>query len=648
MNLFKISCVICFIFQLSVALAQDVSPDTAKQLSTVEVSSSRLLLFSSANKTETFDSTLLNRYSLSNLADVLANESQIFIKSYGLGSLATTSFRGAGASHTAVLWNGFNLQSPMNGLVDMALIPAGFMSEAKIQYGGAGALWGSGAVGGSIHLNNTGVYNRGITVATTTSFGSFSDKQQQVQIELSKQRFSSSIKIFNHDAENDFPFINTAQYGKPEQKQSNAQLKEYGLMQENYLKINARQKINTHFWYQFNDRNIPPSMTENINVSNQKDELYRLTSEWERTGDKMKLLVRAAYFDEYLFYEDSLIGLKNKSRTKVFISEAESRFSFSKYDLLNIGFNNTYSEASTKDYINDPHQNRIAAFASYKLHSLNDSWNAVLSARQEFIENKAIPFIPCIDIKGRVLKYFYVKLNAAKHYRIPTFNDLYWAQGGNPNLKAEDGWSEEMSLEHRYSKKYLSWELSATGFNRNIDNWIIWLPDDHGIWSPENVLKVWSRGLEYKVKTTFEKKKFKCQLSGLYNYVLSTNEKAAGTNDASLGKQLIYVPIQNAMGSILLSYKGTALSYNEVYTGYRYTLSDNTKYLKPYLIANISISQTFALASSKIKVFLQMNNVWNETYQVLAYRAMPLFNYQVGLSLQFNEPNQKKSQIKKQ
>jgi iron complex outermembrane receptor protein len=618
--------------------------DSIKQLIEVEVSTSRLGVFSSASKTESYDSTFLSRYSNNNLADILTNESQVFVKSYGLGSLATTSFRGAAASHTAVLWNGFNLQSPMNGLVDVALIPASFMSDAKIQYGGAGALWGTGAVGGSIHLNNSAVYNRGLSVATNTSFGSFGDRQQQLQLEISRKRFISSLKIFNHDAKNDFPFVNTAQYGKPEQKQSNAELKEYGLMQENYFRINARQKINTRFWYQFNDRNIPPSMTQNINVSNQKDEFYRFTSEWQREGEKVNLLVRAAYFDENLFYVDTMIDLDTKSRTKVFIAEAESRFSLTKYDLINIGVNTTYSEAITLDYITNPHQSRAAVFASYKLHTLNDAWTAILSARQEFMEDKSIPFTPSIDVKGRVLKYVYLKVNAARHYRIPTFNDLYWAQGGNPNLQAENGWSEEAGIEHRFSKKSISWELEATAFNRNIDNWIIWLPDDYGTWSPENVLKVWSRGLEYRAKLNISKNKFRLQVSGLYNYVLSTNEEAASANDATVGKQLIYVPIQNAQGALTLTYGGTAISYTQIYTGYRYTLSDNTRYLKPYTVGNLRLSQTISFADSKISFYLQINNIWGETYQVLAYRAMPLMSYQLGLSLQFNHPNKKELQ----
>lgn len=657
MNLFKISLFgFCFL-QTYLGLAQ-VSVDSIKHLPAVEVSSSRLTKFSSGNKNESLDSALLDRYTNHNLSDLLSNESQVFIKSYGLGSLATTSFRGAGANHTAVLWNGFNIQSPMNGLLDMSLIPVNFLNDVKLQYGGAGALWGSGAVGGTIHLNNTVTFNKGFSVMANASFGSFSDDyifylkssdkvlislpiQKQISMEISKKRFSSSVKLFSTSVKNNFPFINTAQYGKLAQKQSNAELKQYGLLQENYFNINDRQKINVRFWYQNNDRNIPPSMTQNINVSNQKDELYRVTSEWERKGKKLQFLLRSAYFDEKLVYSDSLIGLLSKSRTQVLIAEAESRFSITKFDLINIGINNTYSKAITDNYVGIPEQERFAVFASYKLHTTKNTWTSVISARQEFINGNAVPFTSSLGVEGTLLKYFTIKANAAQHYRIPTFNDLYWAQGGNPLLKPEKGWSEEASLIYKHFYKAISWELGATGFNRNIDNWIIWLPNQYGIWTPENVLKVSSRGLEYKLKLNYLLRNFKVQLSGLYNYVLSTNTAVAVGSETSLHKQLIYVPIQNAQGNMSISYKSTSLSYTHIYTGYRYTLSDNTEFLRPYTVGNVHVAQLFHLKKIKIKVYAQLNNVWQETYQVLAYRAMPLFNYQFGSTFYFDQHNEK-------
>lgn len=637
MNLFRsflLCSGLCILF--SEGYAQSV--DSVHQLKSIEVSGDRLNTYSPGNKAVGFDSLTLDRYSTNNLSDLLTNESQVFVKTYGVGSLSTTSFRGAGASHTAILWNGFNLQSPMNGLLDVALVPASFLSNVKLQYGAAGAVWGSGAVGGSIHLNNSGTFSKGISAHVNASIGSFSDLQQQASVEYSGKRFISSVRIFNHTAKNDFSYQNLAKFGFPIEKQTSADILQHGLLQENYFLINEKQKINTRFWYQFNDRSIPPSMTQNISLSRQYDEAYRITSEWQRNGERLSLHIRAAFFDEFVKYNDPLIALYSRSETNVLITEAETRFRITPFDLLSVGLNNTYSRAFAKDFISDPEQNRIAVFALYKIHTPKRKWNAVLGARQEFIDGSSAPFVASLGIEGNILRFLTVKVNASQHYRVPTFNDLYWAQGGNPDLEAEKGWSEEASLIHQHKFQGFSWMFSATAFNRDIENWIIWLPDEYGVWSPDNVMEVWSRGIEYKVDLGYSIKKFRVGLSGNYNYILSTNEKTAAYSVSPLHKQLIYVPTQNAQGAVSVSWRGTALTYTHNYVGYRYTTSDNTQYLNPYSIANIDLSQTISLKKIKLKVYAQLNNIWEESYQVMAYRAMPLFNYKFGLSVYFNQP----------
>ena len=620
-------------------LTASAQKDSLQLLKVVEVVSVRNQNFSSASKFQKIDSLKLDQYSNSNLADLLSNESMVFIKSYGLGSLASSSFRGAGAAHTAVLWNGFNLQSQMHGMIDLSLVPANFLNSVQLQFGSSSALWGSGAVGGAIHLNNTNSFNKGLSLYTNTSYGSFADKQQQFSVEISKKRFSSNLKVFHHEAKNDFEFSNRALYGKPTQKQTNAELKQYGFLQENYLRINTDQLLNTRFWYQFNDRGMPPSMTQNVNVAKQKDESFRFTTEWSLKKKKITANVRAGYFDEYLSYNDSLIDEYSKSRANTFIAEAETKFSITKYDELNIGVNNTWNAASTESYEQEHQQNRTSVFAGYHLHTLDHDWSLIINARQEFMKNSVLPFIFSAGIAGKFLSVFRLKINAAQHYRLPTLNDRYWVPGGNVDLKPESGWSEDLTLAYKQKMKKMNWELEAAAFNREIKNWVIWQPSVSGIWSPQNVQKVWSRGIEYKLNVNYQYAKLKVEASGLYNYVLSTNKKSVVPNDATLNKQLIYTPIQNAQGSLFVQYAGTSVYFSQIYVGYRYTSSDNKNYLKPYTVSNVRIAQTFTLTGASIKVYAQLNNVFNEQYEVIEYRAMPLINYQFGLALHFNEKN---------
>ena len=59
------------------------------------------------------DSLSLKDYSLSPLTDVLDENASLYIKNYGSGGTATSSFRGTLAGHTKVTWNGININDPM-------------------------------------------------------------------------------------------------------------------------------------------------------------------------------------------------------------------------------------------------------------------------------------------------------------------------------------------------------------------------------------------------------------------------------------------------------------------------------------------------------------------------------------------------------
>ena len=65
-------------------------------------------------KVTEIDSSIIQNYNSTSLAKILETGSPAFIKSYGPGRIATSSFRGAGSSHTQVLWNGININSTID------------------------------------------------------------------------------------------------------------------------------------------------------------------------------------------------------------------------------------------------------------------------------------------------------------------------------------------------------------------------------------------------------------------------------------------------------------------------------------------------------------------------------------------------------
>ncbi|MFT3885649.1 MAG: TonB-dependent receptor [Flavobacteriales bacterium] len=417
-------------------------PTDTVRLKEVEVAATRLNTFLAGTKVQRIDSTTLARYATLDLGDLLANESPVFVKSYGLGSLATTSFRGGSANHTAILWNGFNIGSPMNGQVDLSLVPVGVANEVSIQYGGTSALWGSGAVGGTVLLNNVPQFGRGIQVDGGLTFGSFGDRRQRLRVEVPQGRSITSVAVYNADAENDF----TYRTGGVERTQRNASLERRGVVVEQHLRLNADQYVSLRYWYQAADRHIPPTRLQDVSTAFQQDASHRGTLEWKRVHGRWDTQVRAAWFDERLDWHASADAASELSRSRTIIAEADVRYAPAGLHTLDLGVNNTYAQALADGYPDKPRQDRAALFASYRYRPKGGRFVGSAAARQELLDGQAVPFTGSLGGEYRLLERVILKAQMARVYRVPTFNDLYWRPGGTPTCCRRTGTAATSAL----------------------------------------------------------------------------------------------------------------------------------------------------------------------------------------------------------
>ena len=112
----KIKAIVSILLWLAIALklsATTVIPDTVK-LEEVTISANRLINFTTGSKIQDLEPLLSGSYKTENLSSILSQTSQVSVKSYGLRGLSNVSMRGMGSKHTAILWNGFNIQNSMN------------------------------------------------------------------------------------------------------------------------------------------------------------------------------------------------------------------------------------------------------------------------------------------------------------------------------------------------------------------------------------------------------------------------------------------------------------------------------------------------------------------------------------------------------
>ena len=627
-----------FLFCCLVANGIAYGQDTVS-LKDVEISAKKIDLSEIGKKTEKIDSIVKEQFKYSSVAEVLGYNSSVFIKNYGPGSIATTALRGANASQTAVMWNGFNLQNAMLGQADLALLPSVLFESIGVEYGGSSSLWGSGAIGGSIHLNNEVKFNQGLSSGLNFGMGSFGTLNTSAAVLVSKRRFVSSTKVYLNSSENNFKYKDTLDKENQNKRQGNSEFNFKGLLQEFKFLINEKQIVSVNAWLSNNQRHLPTFPNTASSKIYQKDVGARLSANWTYVEKKYRSVIRVGYFIDKIDYTDSVIDLFSTSTAKTTMLENEHYFKLHKNYNLNIAVNFMSSSATTENYTSPKKLSRASVLLGNKFIFFKERLVTYVSCRAEYFSVGTLPFTGNISVEYKLTKHIATKLNTAKVYRQPTLNELYWTPGGNIHLKPEEGYTCEGEINYSKQFKNITFFVSCAAYSRKIENWILWIPGVGGNPSPLNIQNVWSRGTETSWKLNYRKNKFRAGVGVITTYVLSTVESNLQQNDNTVNKQLMYTPRYTVNGSIAMGYAGTDLTFYHQYAGYRFTTSDNLNWLNPYHISSLRLSTKLHLKELQLVVFAACNNLFNVNYMVLAGRPMPLQNYELGISIKAKQKN---------
>lgn len=602
----------------------------------------RLPNFSTGSHSQQLSPKILENYIGANFADLLSKESSFFVKSYGLGNIATLSGRGGGASHTSILWDGFNIQNPMLGQNDLSLFSPLFIDEVVLEYGANSALSGNSSFGGALHLNYLPSFAKGWRALAHSSLGSFEDIQQQLKLSYSNNSYDGRLRVLYHQAQNDFKFRDVNAFGQPKpiKKMSNAALEQFSILQENYFRISNKQYFSLKAWYQNSYREIAPTLLQLENDAIQRDESLRFSAGWKWFGKSPFIEIKSGLFLERLDFKSSTVD--SKSRFLRTNNSAKIRlpiFTKNLNHLITGGVQYNFQTAISTGYNNSPNQHQLSYFLSYKIANTPENWVLKASFRQELVDWKSITPAYSLGGKFKLIKNLSLRSLLSHNYRIPTFNDLYWDVLGNPDLKPEYSWNGELGLDYNTcldKNCAWIWKGQLTGYTNYVNNWILWSPDaNSGLWRPSNVDKVLSRGLEFSQNLRWEAhQNWIANLKIQYNLVKST--RIAPNNVSLAQKQLIYTPVHNGHARIAVSYKKhTNLSYHHTITGQRFINNENTEVLPLFHVGALELSHQLECKTLTVKLYGKINNLWGVDYQVLANRPMPWQQFQVGLIFKY-------------
>ncbi len=629
------------LISLSLPLVAQRDSVWTKDLKEIAIEAQRIQIFSNGNRVEAPDSFLKAQLKSTMLSSLLDATSGIVIRSYGPGILATSSFRGGNAQQTAITWSGLSINNPVNGLCDFNLIPSFLFDDVNVLPGLTSSLQGSGAISGGINLSSHFPNKVGYAVEALQSLGSFGSFSNGLRIEVYRKKWKHSSRIFGSSTQNNYPFINYSEFGNPTQMLSNAACKVLSAVHETSFHNLKSGTFKASYWGSIAQRQIPPTMLNSVSDAYQFDKIHRIKLQWDKAIKNVNLKCHSYFQTDHLRYNESAIDINSLSKSFFYTNDLEMRAKLLNNSKTGLGIIHTYAEAhisnilpSENTLLNSSSRNLVAFWLSHtqKIPKLRTILTA--SVRKEILNAKALPFIPTLGLKTSLTKNFEIYGQCSRVFRFPTLNDLYWIPGGNPNLKAESGWAQELTTEFHQSKNKIFYSLSLTGFNRKITNWIQWQPINSQIWSPINIGFVKSSGLELRSSLNAKFTKKTSGRAGLgFDYTVSQNLEI---NQPNFKKQLIYIPFLKSNGFATLIYKNSGITFQGLLVGKRFTSSDNLDSLPQYCVFNILITQTVHFKKQDINLYFKVNNLLNKPYEAIIWRPMPGINFEIGVTVVVN------------
>lgn len=570
---------------------------------------------------EKIDSSLEKNYSSNHLGEVLSYQLPIYFRNYGNGMISGISMRGTAPQHTAVLWNGININNFSLGQADFSILPMTAFDEIKVHEGGGSARFGSGAFGGTVLLNSTS--HQPSLLAIKQETGSFGRFFSSAKASFKKNKLSSSTSLYRLQSKNDFPIQDL------NERQQHASFYQQGIVQDLQYDISTNKSIGLHYWYHDADRDIQPPVGKVNSTEEQQDRNHRLSLSYQQNGRLGISKLTGGFVDDVIVYNGS------KSEILRWLASVNHQYTFQKQ--WNVQFNTEWNHiiGKIKEYGGEPQEDRVDVAGSIQKQIRKHSFS--FNLRQPFISHVHAPLLPYLGANlmlfDRAKQKLIMTANVSKNFRAPTFNERYWQSAGRTDLLPETSHAAEAGL---------SWspgisKLTAKGFYQIIDQWIQWVPDSDGNYRPENVKQVKVRGIESNVELQWKTGVFSFFSKSSYQLTHSTTSKTVSSDAASLDKQLIYTPIHTVTTMLTTRMNNWSFHVFAQYSGKRFTEASNDDLysLAPFVLVDVSVAKKFVVKRNDFDIQFSIKNILNTNYQLYSGRAMPgrYFNLQLNYQL---------------
>jgi len=577
------------------------------------------------------DSLPLRFLSNQNLGLVLQSVTTAFVQDDGPGGLATISQRGFDARQTQVIWNGFELNHSMLGLTDLSIIPSSTISSVEISPGNAGTSFGSGGAGGTVILHTKKLEN---SVRLSNEVGSFGSDQQTAGAGWSNDRWNLSAIVFHRRAVNDFSYFDPFQ-NKERKRTHNGLDARHILAQAGWKK--GHYQVKSALWYAGEENNIPGSIVSSSDAGRQKDRFLR----WYAAATTWQGSTKFGFKAFYNLYKLNFANPEQHVNSESAVYNEVIRGSVNHYFGHQLDLHGLSSVEYDQVHTNNYGSGKNRATWSNLLQLNYNPWSRLWlfgAGRYDHYSDFGDALIPSLGLNFELLKdHLYIRGTFKKDYTAPTFNDLYWANGGNPDLKPERSTTIETGFVYRMKVHHLSFMISPEVYRSRQHNGIRWVPFSGGT-TPVNIQESEMKGLELSTQAAYRANNWNVSLHYLLTLTRARILSNPKSSSQALDKQMRYVPPVSQKLFLGISYRYIQVFVNRTGIGKRYTTNDHSSPLDPlppYSVWNAGGGYQQPVGPFNLEVNATVYNVFNKDYQVIAWYPMPGRNYQLTASISY-------------
>ena len=594
------------------------------------------------------------------LHEALKQFSGVSIKDYGgTGGLKTVSVRNMGASHTAVVYDGIAISDAQNGQTDISRFNLDDISSLSMSIALPDDIFCSArhvTCGGVLRLESSVPDFRdgpAELVARITA-GSFGTYIPYVSLRHRLGRgYYLKTSLNGTFSEGAYPF--TLKNGRisTTERRINSDVTSYGA--EADLRADwgedgtLKAKVNFHQ----SERGLPGSVV--LYTQNAFERLWDRSvisnASYEREwGRSWKLHADAGFTNSWNRHLDT---------NPAYPSERENIYS-----------QNEYSVAVRMLYMPSDRWNLVLAEDLF-VNSLDSnipecpfpvrvSNATALSARYEgtafkvtaavagmyvteTLEDGDVPpdrfrLSPSVGISWNFHKGMHLRASFKEGFRVPTFNDLYYARVGNRNLRPETARQCNIGLTCSRIYEWGTVDVTADGYYNFIKDKIVAVPTMF-IWKMRNVGEVAMYGADITASALWRVcNRLFLHVSG--NYSLQYALDVTDPSSKSYRHQIPYTPRHCGSGYITVETPWINISYRLNASGKRYSMDQNipANEIEGYADHCVSLNREFAFGKShgcKIRISLEALNLADNNYEIIHYYPMPGRSYRITLKFNY-------------